>query len=135
MNDKAQLQALGTQLRSTDRIEPATRCAQALAALVAGLVCDPPTFARAILEGATVERALAADIAGALAPLTPEESAEGAAVLRRMELRREVTQAAIAETDAEGDMSARADSMALVRLNRRDAVRAYLAAGGVEVIG
>jgi hypothetical protein len=129
------LQALGTQLRSTDRIEPATRCAQALAALVAGLVCDPATFARAILEGATVERALAADIAAALAPLTPEERAEADAAIRRMGLRREVTQAAIAETDAEGDMYTRADSMALVRLNRRDAVRAYLAAGGMEVIG
>jgi hypothetical protein len=32
-------------------------------------------------------------------------------------------------------MYTRADSMALVWLNRRDAVRAYLAAGGMEVIG
>jgi hypothetical protein len=149
MSDKAQLAALGLHLRAAPEDQPASLHMQALAALAGNFVCDPSAFARAILEGATPESALAADMRAALAPLTPEERAEADEAIRRMELRRSVIQAAAELRHARGEVllihvttpdNYGAEFRALKALEQASealdrAVDAFTDAGGMEAIG
>ena len=118
----------------------ATRYVAALARIANGDIHDPATFARAVLDGATLEVAQALDNA----PPAPAEDAEDMQVwAARYDARQAVMAAAFAVEDAEQAVGAALDAgrrvgpMFMARGAARDAlcvaVNAYRAAGGALV--
>lgn len=97
----------------------------ALETIAQTLVCDPATFAQAILDGKSRHEALTADVEAMLAPVTPEVAQS----ILRIDARRELVRAAL---------RLHSDPSTMTKARARElfaACERFLATGGNEVEG
>lgn len=118
-------------------VATAARYSAGLAAIADAHTFDTAAFARAVLAGATVDKALSDDVAAMAAPLPPDDQQELDRSIRRTEARRELVKAALrwarVEANAEEAFDIAEYDRAVEEL--RGAVDAFTALGGNEVIG
>jgi hydrogenase maturation factor HypF (carbamoyltransferase family) len=102
----------------------------ALELLSQGHVFDAAAFADAVLSGQSVQSAHEADVIALSLPNEAEEQIAVDAALKRIDARKAIIRAAMAWAAAPGEHEHHKARLAL-----HDAVAAYRAAGGDEVIG